>query len=70
MHTIDVTGLSCPLPVIQVKKEIDAGNLPLQVSVSVGAPRENIKRLAASCGLKVSEQPAGNGVFTLELTKA
>ncbi|HCX79287.1 MAG TPA: sulfurtransferase-like selenium metabolism protein YedF, partial [Firmicutes bacterium] len=50
MHTIDVTGLSCPIPVIQVKKETDAGNLPLQVSVNVGAPRENIKRLAANCG--------------------
>ncbi len=70
MHKIDVTGLSCPLPVIQVKKEIDAGNLPLQVSVSVGAARENVKRLAENSGLKVTEQPAGDGVFTLELTKA
>jgi len=70
MHKIDVAGLSCPLPVIQVKKEIDAGNLPLQVSVSVGAPRENVKRLAENSGLRVTEQPAGDGVFTLELTKA
>ena len=70
MHKLDVIGLSCPHPVIQVKTAIDAGRLPLQVTADIGAPRENIKRLAENSGLKVREQPAGDGIFTIELSKA
>lgn len=71
MFEIDVTGLGCPHPCIQVKKEIDAKHLPLKVSVSTGAPRENVTRMAKNCGLNVSEKPCDeDGVYILELTKA
>lgn len=71
MFEIDVTGLGCPHPCIQVKKEIDAGHLPLKVSVSLGAPLENVTRMAKNCGLNVCQKPcAEEGVYILELTKA
>jgi TusA-related sulfurtransferase len=71
MYKLDVIGLGCPHPCIEVKKEIDAGHLPLQVSVSVGAPRENVTRMAKSSGLNVCEKPGTEeGVYILELTKA
>ena len=52
-------------------KEIDAGHLPLKVSVSFGAPLENVTRMAKNCGLNVCEKPCDEeGVHILELTKA
>jgi len=70
MHKLDVCGLSCPLPVIKTKEAIDAGNIPIQVTLDAGAPRDNIKRLAENSGLKVRETPAGPGIFLLELSRA
>ncbi|HOB34701.1 MAG TPA: sulfurtransferase TusA family protein [Bacillota bacterium] len=64
---LDVTGLSCPMPVVKVKEAIEAGKLPLQVKVSAGAPRDNVKRLAQKMGLAVAEKPAGAGAYWLEL---
>jgi TusA-related sulfurtransferase len=69
MHKLDVCGLSCPLPVIKVKEAIDAGPLPIQVTVDAGAPRDNIKRLAENSGLKVKEISAGPGVILLVLSR-
>lgn len=69
MHKLNVCGLSCPLPVLRVKEAIDKGELPLQVTCDVGAPRENITRLAESKGLAVKEEPAASGSFSLELRK-
>lgn len=68
MHKLDVCGLSCPFPVIQVKDAVEKGHLPLQVSVDAGAPRENIRRFAENSGLKVKEQADGPG-FLLELSR-
>lgn len=67
---LDVTSLSCPMPVVKVKEAIDAGHLPLIVTADVGAPRDNIKRLAQHMGLIIKEEPAASGTFTLELGKA
>lgn len=69
MNNLDVTGLSCPMPVVKVKEAIDAGLLPLQVTVDIGAPRDNVKRMAQHLGLTVKEEPAQPGTFTLELSK-
>ncbi|MFH1708727.1 MAG: sulfurtransferase TusA family protein [Planctomycetota bacterium] len=66
---IDVRGLSCPQPVIMVKKAIDAGAAALRVTTDDAVARENISRLAAARGLKVSYD-AGGGLFILNLTKA
>ena len=67
---LDVTGLSCPMPVVKVKEAIDEGHLPLIVTADVGAPRDNIKRLAQHMGLIIKEESASAGAFTLELSKA
>ena len=66
---LDVTGLSCPMPVVKVKEAIAAGHLPLTVTADVGAPRDNIKRLAQHMGLTVAEVPAASGTYILELSK-
>jgi len=69
MHKLDVCGLSCPFPVIEVKKALEAGQLPLEVTVDAGAPRDNIKRFAKTSGLKIKEQAGQPGTFVLVLSK-
>jgi len=61
MHKLDVCGLSCPHPVLRVKEALEAGRIPLQVWADVGAPRENIKRMAEHSGYKVREESAEPG---------
>ena len=66
---IDVRGLSCPQPVIMVIQAIDAGATALRVTTDDAVARENITRLAAARGFKVSYD-VGGGRFILNLTKA
>lgn len=70
MNNLDVTGLSCPMPVVKVKEAIEADQLPLRVKVDTGAPRDNIKRLAQHLGLAAQEEAAEAGTFILELRRA
>lgn len=56
MHKLDVRGLCCPLPVLEVQRAVQAGQLPLAVEADGGAPRENIRRLATKLGLTVKEE--------------
>jgi hypothetical protein len=58
------------MPVVKVKEALDAGQLPLRVTVDTGAPRDNVKRLAQHLGLTVQEEPAQAGTFILELRRA
>ena len=69
MNKLDVTGLSCPMPVMRVHEALKQGSLPLEVTVDDGAPLENITRLAENQGLKVKQTDLGNGSFRLELVK-
>jgi tRNA 2-thiouridine synthesizing protein A len=50
METVDVRGLSCPIPVIRTKKLIDQGITEITVLGDSAVSRENITRLAHSCG--------------------
>ena len=66
---IDARGLSCPQPVILVKKAIEKmGKGTLEILVDTATARENISRLALSAGYQVMvEEKAGE--FFLKLVK-
>lgn len=63
MKRIDLRGLSCPQPVIEVKKEIDAGASEIQAIVDCGASEENIKRLANANGYEMSQESSDEGII-------
>ena len=66
---IDARGLSCPMPVVMVQKEVKK-NAPklLQVRVDSMVCVENISRYAANQGYKVKTE-AQDGEFVLTLEK-
>ena len=70
MVTLDCRGLQCPQPVVQVRRQLLAApDAPLQVLVSDPSARDNVGRLAASCGYLVAVAEEG-GAFRLDLTPA
>ncbi len=69
MERLDVRGLSCPMPAMQVRKMIKkVGTGSIEVLVDVGAGRDNIVRIAGEQGWKVDEEP-GDEYSTLTLKK-
>ena len=66
---IDARGLSCPLPVIMVQKEV-AKTAPSELVVMVDAKVcvENVSRFAASCGYAVTVEET-DGEFKMILKK-
>lgn len=66
---IDARGLSCPMPVVMVQKEVKK-NAPktLKVMVDSMVCVENISRYAALQGYRVETQKT-DGEFLLTLTK-
>ena len=66
---VDARGYVCPMPVILVQKEIKATSpQTLEVMVDEACAKENVTRLAESCGYKVTITEEGND-FKLVLTK-
>lgn len=59
MKSIDCRNLSCPTPVIQVKKALEEYG-EIQVLLNETTPRENITRFAHNRGYDVSEMAAGD----------
>jgi tRNA 2-thiouridine synthesizing protein A len=67
--TLDVRGLSCPQPVIEVQRKLaQMEKGVLEVYLDSGAAKENISRMAKKNGWNVetSDQPDG---FLLTLSK-
>lgn len=66
---LDARGLSCPMPVVMVQKEVNK-NSPAELTVLVDnqCAVENVSRFAGSQGYKVSVKADGDD-FTLTLTK-
>lgn len=66
---IDARGMSCPLPVVMVQKEVKK-NAPKKLEVQVDAMVcvENITRYAENGGYEVQIEPK-DGEFILTLTK-
>lgn len=57
MQTVDCRGLSCPEPVLKVRKVLtDLESGQIQVYVSTGAARDNIKFLAEKMGWQIQSQ--------------
>jgi len=60
METIDCRNLSCPAPVINVKKALQEHS-EIRVLLDDGAPRENVTRFSRNRGCRVSEERDGSG---------
>ncbi|MGV7930202.1 MAG: sulfurtransferase TusA family protein [Spirochaetota bacterium] len=66
---LDMRGLSCPQPVFETKKKIEAmGSGTLEVLVDSGTARDNVTRLAENKGWAVSLKEQ-EGEFVLTLSK-
>jgi selenium metabolism protein YedF len=70
MEILDCRGQQCPLPVVQVRRQLLATpGTPLQVLVNDSTARDNIGRLASSLGYQARIEEK-DGTFRLELTPA
>jgi selenium metabolism protein YedF len=66
---IDARGLACPKPVIATKKALDAmDNGVVTTIVDNAAAKENVVKLAASCGMGVSVDEQ-DGQYRIHITK-
>lgn len=66
MSSLDVRGMACPLPVVQVKRALESAQGELRVLLDDGAPRENVKRFAQGRGYQVQEERLEDGfAFTI-----
>jgi selenium metabolism protein YedF len=68
METIDCRNLSCPAPVINVKKALQE-HAEIRVLLDDGAPRENVTRFSRNRGCRVTEEMDGSG-WILTITGA
>jgi len=66
-HVIDACGLSCPEPVLKLKKVIDGTN-EIELLVDSMVCVENCSRFARSKGFDVSTE-GGSGQYKMTLTK-
>ena len=68
MEKIDARGLSCPEPVIMIRKAMASGESAYEIIVDNNASKENVTRYAEHQGYKVvvSED---NGEYTLSINK-
>lgn len=68
MNTLDARGLSCPEPVIMIRKAMMSNEEAYEIIVDNAASRENVTRYANHQGYKVNVTEKG-GEFTLSITK-
>ena len=67
---IDARGLSCPLPVLMVQKEVKAKTPDrLEVFVNTQAAVQNITRFAKANGYSVAVEEKEDEEYLLTLTK-
>lgn len=50
MYKIDACGRSCPEPVVMLKKAVDAGHNPIEVTVDNNTAKENILKFFGHFG--------------------
>ncbi len=68
MNTIDARGLSCPEPVVLLRKAMMSGEAAYEILVDNLTSRENVTRYAQHQGYRVSVTESG-GEYTLSLTR-
>lgn len=69
MDSIDVRGLSCPLPVLKTQKALARGITELQVIGSGNTSKQNVSKFACSTGLCVDIQQDDGDEWILILKK-
>jgi TusA-related sulfurtransferase len=67
METIDVRGLSCPSPVLEVKQAIDKGVKNFKVISDCGTSAENITRFAKNANYSVEMKNLDDGTIEFML---
>lgn len=68
MNILDARGLSCPEPVIMIRKAMESKENEYKMIVDNVASRENVSRYATHQGYNV-EVTEDNGEFTLQMKK-
>lgn len=68
MITIDESGLSCPIPVVDTKRALKEHPEGLEVIVDNVAARENVTRYARAAGYRV-DVTSRDGQWTLTVKK-
>ena len=68
MNKLDARGLSCPEPVIMIRKAMMSNEAAYEIIVDNAASRENVTRYANHQGYNVAVTE-NNGEFTLSITK-
>ena len=68
MNKLDARGLSCPEPVIMIRKAMMSNEAAYEIIVDNAASRENVTRYANHQGYNV-EVTENNGEYTLSITK-
>ena len=68
MKLLDARGLSCPEPVMMIRKAMATGENAYQIVVDNPTARETVTRYAVHRGYNVSAEEK-DGEFTLSITK-
>lgn len=68
MKTLDARGLSCPEPVIMIRKAMMSKENTYEIIVDNVTSRENVTRYAQHQGYQVSVRENG-GEYTLSISK-
>ena len=68
MSVLDARGLSCPEPVMMLRKAMASGEASYEIVVDNTTSKENVTRYATHQGFRV-EVAEQNGEFTLSMKK-
>ena len=68
MSVLDARGLSCPEPVMMLRKAMASGEASYEIVVDNTTSKENVTRYATHLGFQV-EVVEQNGEFTLSMKK-
>ncbi len=69
MDTLDVRGLSCPIPVIKTQKALSKGVAELHILGSGNVSKENVTKFAKSQGYNVTIVSEDPNEWTLNINK-
>lgn len=69
MDTLDVRGLSCPIPVIKTQKALAKGVAELQIIGSGNVSKENVTKYARSQGYNVTVIDENHNGWTMNIKK-
>ncbi|MDE6885796.1 MAG: sulfurtransferase TusA family protein [Helicobacteraceae bacterium] len=69
MIELDVRGLSCPEPVLNLKPLCERGEREIKVLCSCGASSDNIKRMTQHYGYKIKSEEKNNNDLIYHIIK-